>query len=237
MNEQPPAILANQLGRRFGRRRVLHELQMEIPAGSFVGLYGSNGAGKTTLLRILCGLARPTAGRCMIFGQNPMARGGAVRARLGFLSHQGALYPELTAHENLALYARLYGVADPHARAAAMLEGVGLGARAGDRVRHFSRGMLQRMALARSLLHEPDLLLLDEPFTGLDPAGVDDMGARLSALYETGKTILMTTHDLQQGRRLSSHLALLERGGLALFGPSIDDLAAEIAERLRGKPL
>ncbi len=227
------AVRADQLGRRFGRRRVLSELDLSIPEGSFVALFGGNGAGKTTLLRILCGLARPTAGRCEIFGASPLGGKGETRRRIGFLSHQGALIPELTARENLLFYGKLYGVADAGARADGLLAEVGLAGRADDRVRGFSRGMLQRMALARALMHSPDLLLLDEPFTGLDPSGVEEMAQRFRDLHRQGRTLLMTTHQLEQGRALAGHLALLEGGRIAIFAPSSDATLAEIAQRLR----
>lgn len=229
------AVRADKLGRRFGRRRVLSELDLIVPQGSFVALFGGNGAGKTTLLRILGGLARPTSGRCEIFGRPPLGGGGEVRRRIGFLSHQGALVPELSARENLVFYAQLYGVAEAGARADELLSQVGLADRAGDRARAFSRGMLQRLALARCLVHDPDLLLLDEPFTGLDPAGVDDMAARFTALHRQGRTLLVTTHHLDQGRALASHLALLENGRITIFADSSDAALAEIARRMRRK--
>lgn len=229
------ALSAVRLGRSFGRRRVLHQLDLELAPGAFVALYGGNGAGKTTLLRILCGLARPTAGSCRVFGQSPLGGVGQVRRRIGFLSHQGAMIPELSALENLLFYARLYGVESPAERARLLLAQVGLAGRADDRVRAFSRGMLQRLALARALVHSPDLLLLDEPFTGLDPGGVDEMAARFSELHQAGKTLLMTTHHLEQGRALADHLALLEGGRIAVFAPKSDETLAEIAERLRKK--
>jgi heme exporter protein A len=190
-------VAAVQVGRHYGRRRALTDLSFTAAAGDIVGLLGPNGAGKSTLLAILGTLLAASTGR-VEYGGRTAADGdaAAVRARIGMLGHDLFLYPELTAHENLVFFGRLYGVADAPARAHRALERAGLAARASDAVSSLSRGMRQRVALERALLHHPRLLLLDEPFTGLDQTSSSALVARLREEQARGVVTVLATHDL-----------------------------------------
>ncbi len=216
-----PALLARGLTKQYGPVPAVDDVSLGIPAGQFVVLLGPNGAGKSTLLRLLATLIRPTAGGVLIHGQDP-ARGDAapLRRRIGLLSHRTFLYDHLTGLENLEFYARLYGLADAPAVAGEALHGVGLGGRGADLVRTYSRGMQQRLAIARALLHRPDILLLDEPFTGLDREATDRLHAILRRAREDGRTCVMVTHDLGAG------LALADRVVVLLAGRVVVDRAA-----------
>ena len=178
-------IRARGLGKRFGDKRVLRDLDLDVPAGGFVVVTGPNGSGKTTLLRLCAGLAAPTSGTLEV---------AAERARLGFLGHEPLLYRELTALENLDLYGRLYRVTERRERIGMLLERFGLWRARTERAGSLSRGMLQRLALCRTLLHEPDLLVLDEPFNALDREGAELLDRQLGELRET-RTFLVASHD------------------------------------------
>lgn len=189
-------VTASGVGRHYGRRRALADISFTARAGEVVGLLGPNGAGKSTLLAILGTLLAASTGR-VEYGANTAAGGGAsLRARIGMLGHDLFLYPELTARENLTFFGRLYGRPDAAGAAAAALDRAGLAARADDLVSSFSRGMRQRVALERALLHEPRLLLLDEPFTGLDQASAAMLVARLREAQARGVITVLATHDL-----------------------------------------
>lgn len=207
-------IEARGLVKSFGPRAALAGVDLSVPEGEFLVLVGPNGAGKTTLLRILATLARPTAGSVSIAGLQPREVGTAVRRQIGFLSHRTLLYEDLTAEQNLVFYARMYDLPDAPARIAALLEQVGLSARRHDLVRAFSRGMQQRLAVARAVLHRPPLLLLDEPFTGLDPNAAAVLSGLLTTLAGQGCTILMTTHNLERALGMGERVAILARGRL-----------------------
>ena len=166
-------IEVSQLTKSFGPRHALAGVDLHVAPGECVVLCGPNGAGKTTLLRILATLARPTSGDVRIAGLDPAKAGADVRRQIGFLSHRTLLYDDLTAEQNLAFYARMYAIPDAQARIDDLLERVGLTARRHDLVRTYSRGMQQRLAVARAVLHRPALVLLDEPYTGLDPLAAD----------------------------------------------------------------
>jgi heme exporter protein A len=184
------------LGRNFGRRRALSQVTFSAESGSITGLLGPNGAGKSTLLAILGTLLAPSQGR-VEYGEATVETGGAaLRGRIGMLGHDLFLYPELTARENLTFFADLYGIPQPGRRAAERLERAGLSGRADDGVAGFSRGMRQRVALERALLHDPRLLLLDEPFTGLDQASTAALVARLGDEQRRGVITVLATHDL-----------------------------------------
>jgi len=176
-------IRARKLSKRFGDKRVLEGLELDVPKGGFVLVTGPNGSGKTTLLRLCAGLAAPTAGELEI---------DAPRGAIGFLAHEPLVYRELTALENLDLYGRLYRIPERRERCGAMLERFGLWRSRDERAGTFSRGMLQRLAICRAFLHDPDLLLLDEPFDGLDTEGANMLYGKLA---EHGCTALVATHD------------------------------------------
>jgi len=215
-------IETHSLTRYFGPRAALAGIELTVSAGEFVTLVGPNGAGKTTLLRILATLTRPTSGSVRIGGLNPARAGEQVRRKIGFLSHRTLLYDDLTAEQNLRFYARLYGLSDASARIDELLERVGLADRRHDLVRTFSRGMQQRLAVARAVLHRPSILLLDEPYTGLDPHATDALSALLSELAGEGCTILLTTHDLERGLAVGNRVVVLSRGRVAYDAPIAD---------------
>lgn len=189
-------VTANAVGRHYGRRRALTNVSFSARAGDIVGLLGHNGAGKSTLLAILGTLLAPSTGTVLYGGVTTAAAGAALRARIGMLGHDLFLYPELTARENLVFFGRLYGLADAARAADRALERSGLAARADDLVSSFSRGMRQRAALERALLHGPRLLLLDEPFTGLDQASTAALVSRLREEQARGVVTIVATHDL-----------------------------------------
>ena len=227
------------LVKEFGFRRVLDGLSLEVATGTSLALLGPNGAGKTTLLRILATLARPTSGRVEVNGLDARGRHQtAIRARIGVISHQTFLYDGLTALENLTFFARQYGVADARERAGALLAEFGLWERRDDRTGTFSRGMQQRLTIARALLHDPEILFLDEPFTGLDPAASRLLRALLERLRGSGRTLVMTTHDVAEGLALGDRWAILA-GGVLADGGSCRGLApagleARYFEALKG---
>lgn len=213
-------ILAHALVKSFGYRPVLRRVDLEIGAGEFVVLFGPNGAGKTTLLRLVCRLTRPNFGEVSIGGRRLPAEAEEVYRRLGVVLHQPLLYVDLSAEENLRFYARLYGLRQPAARIAEVLEMARLPSHRHDPVRAFSRGMQQRLALARAILHDPEVLILDEPYTGLDPDGAAWLDSLLRDLTARGCTLLMTTHDLARGLRLASRALILAGGQIVASTPT-----------------
>jgi heme exporter protein A len=217
-------IEAKGLVKAFGFLPVLRGLDFFIERGAFVALLGPNGSGKTTFMRILAALSKPTAGIVTIGGWSLPAEAEAVRAQLGVVAHQPLLYDGLTAAENLHFYAQMYGLSREarERRAAEVLERVGLANRANDLVRTFSRGMQQRLAIARAILHEPHVLLFDEPYTGLDQDAAAMLDVLLQDVARDGHTILMTTHDLARALKLSSHVAILSRGKIGYYGLSAE---------------
>jgi heme ABC exporter ATP-binding subunit CcmA len=217
------------LGRHFGRRRALTQVTFDCAAGDIVGVLGPNGAGKSTLLSILATLLTPSTGRVEYGGQTCNAAGAALRARLGLLGHDLSLYPELTARENLMFFARLYGIPEPRRRVDASLASADLEARADEPIASFSRGMRQRVALERALLHDPRLLLLDEPFTGLDQASTSALQARLRALAADGKLVVIATHDLELVDGMLSRALYLRTGRLVGNDTTTSGLRARYA--------
>ena len=184
------------VARHYGRRKALSQINFSCEAGEIIGLLGPNGAGKSTLLNILATLLTPSRGH-VEYGEQKIGGAAVIRARIGMLGHDLFLYPELTARENLTFFGRLYGLSNVAGRVQASLERAGLSERADDPLTGFSRGMRQRVALERALLHEPRLLLLDEPFTGLDQASAAALVARLRDRQAEGCLILVATHDLE----------------------------------------
>lgn len=207
-----PAVEARALEKRFGFRPAVGPLDLQLAPGEFTVVFGPNGAGKTTLLRLLAGIVRPTRGEVWIAGERFGETGEEWRRRIGVLSHQSYLYPGLTATENLVFYARLYGLERPGERVAQALAGVGLADRAGDRVRDFSRGMQQRLALARTLLHDPSVVFLDEPYSGLDPHAAALLRQVLERLRKEQRTVLLVTHNLSQGLELADRVVVQAKG-------------------------
>jgi heme exporter protein A len=199
----------------YGLLPVLRGVDLHVQSGEFLTLVGANGAGKTTLLRIVATLMQPTAGAVTIGGW-PIARhADKVRRHIGLVSHQPLLYGDLTAGENLHFFARMYGLDRRQERVEAALARVGLAARERDPVRTFSRGMTQRLTIARATLHEPDVLLFDEPYTGLDQEASWMLDELLREQAAQGRTILMITHDLVHGLNLADRVVILSRGEIA----------------------
>lgn len=205
-------INVRNLQKRFGHKRVLSGLDFQVDKGELVALLGPNGSGKTTFLRILSSLSRPDGGEVRVAGYQLPQEADWVRERLGFVSHQPLLYGDLTAEENLWFYSRLYDVSDYRQRTANVLDMVDLQRRGADLVRTFSRGMIQRLALGRSLLHEPQILLFDEPHTGLDPDSVRMLNDVLLQMSEQGRIVIVTSHDLAQVANLASRFDVLSQG-------------------------
>ena len=212
-------LRAQGIEKRFGTVTALAGINFELDHGEVLALIGPNGAGKSTLLRILAGLSRPSA------GQLEWAIPSDLRSGVGYVGHQTMLYPELTARENLVFTGRLHGVADPRRRADDLLAEEGLADVANRRVQAFSRGMAQRLALARARVHDPALLLLDEPYTGLDQRAAERLTGRLEALNQSGHSLIVITHDLAQAARIAGQVISLAGGRVAahLTGPDLDE--------------
>ncbi|MBN2003607.1 MAG: heme ABC exporter ATP-binding protein CcmA [Anaerolineae bacterium] len=212
LSPDTPTVEAHDLVKTFGPHTALSGVNLHVEAGEWVTLVGPNGAGKTTLLRILATLARPTSGDVRIFGLDARRYGLAICRQLGFLSHRTLLYDDLTAVQNLAFYSRVYGLADGPARSAVMLDRLHLTARQNDLVVTYSRGMQQRLAVARAMLHRPRLLLLDEPYTGLDLLAAEALTRLLAEINAAGCTILLTTHTLEGAVFLGRRTVVLRQG-------------------------
>jgi heme exporter protein A len=222
----PAALEADGLRRAFGPRRAVDGVSFALGAGDCLALFGPNGAGKTTLLRMLAGLLSPTGGEARVDGR-PIARDPEVRARVGLISHHALLYAALTAQENVAFAARLYGVPDPEVAARAALERMRVADRADTPVRRLSRGLQQRVSIARAMVHGPQVVLLDEPFTGLDDAGARALSEALTTLKAHGAALVLVTHHLTEGLSLGTQIAVMRAGRLVLERPraEVDDAA------------
>ena len=205
-------VTVQEVSRHFGRRRAVSRVSFVAAAGSIIGLLGPNGAGKSTLLAMLATLLRPSTGSIQYGALQATDTPPELRARIGVLGHDLFLYPELTARENLAFFAALYGQRDAERTARAALERAGLADRGDDPVAGFSRGMRQRVALERALIHDPRLVLLDEPFTGLDEASTTALVSRLRGLRESGAAIVLATHDLDIADGLLDEAIFLREG-------------------------
>ncbi len=215
-------IQVKKLVKRFGLKTVLKGMDFSVETGEFVALIGPNGAGKTTFLRILSSLARPSMGIVSVAGYELPKEAAEVRRRLGVVSHQPLLYVDLTATENLTFYGRMYNLPDLSTRIEEVLEMVGLIKRRNDLVRTYSRGMQQRLAIGRAVLHDPDVMLFDEPYTGLDQdasAMLDDV---LRTVAARGRTVVMTSHDLARTEDLATRFDVLSRGKIAASATHAD---------------
>lgn len=200
------------LVKSFGHTYVLRDVDLEVTQGQFLTIVGPNGAGKTTLLRILATLLRPTSGLVRIAGLDMASRSAEIRRRIGFVSHQSLTYSKLTVEENLVFYGRIYDVRAVKERVDTLLNLVGLEARRRDTTRTLSRGMQQRLSIARAMIHQPSLLLLDEPYTGLDQQAAEMLRHLLQAITTESCTVVMTTHNLQRALELCHTVAILTRG-------------------------
>ena len=219
-------IEVRKLVKRFGPKAVLRGLDFSVDQGEFVALVGPNGAGKTTFLRVLSTLARPSLGKVTLAGYQLPSQAAAVRRSLGVVSHQPLLYGDLTAEENLRFYGRMYAVPGLPRRIDEVLELVGLPARRHDLVRTFSRGMQQRLAIGRAILHDPAVLLFDEPYTGLDQQACDMLDQVLREVAGRGRTVVMTSHDLARVQDLASRFDILA-GGLIAASTSSSGLGSK----------
>ena len=214
------SVRLDKVEKWFGRTIALHGVDLTVHQGQFLVLLGRNGAGKSTLLRVIARLIRPNAGRVEVCGIDVLRQPEAGREKLGFVAHSSYLYRNLTAFENLQFFARLYGLGDADSRVRNALRWVGL-EKAGPRpIQGFSRGMQQRLAIARATLHDPEILLLDEPFSGLDLEASELLGEWLEDFVANGKTVLMATHDLEQGLQGARRWAFVDQGKIAeeLYG-------------------
>jgi len=211
-----PAIKISRLTKSFNHRPALRGIDLEVARGESAVIFGPNGAGKTTLLKILATVMKATSGDISIEGFDLKKNADEIRRRIGVVSHHSFLYESLTARENLEFYARLQDIADPAGRAREVAAMVGMTARLDDRVGTFSRGMQQRISIARALLHQPSVLLMDEPETGLDQHAISMLW---SLLAEGGHTILLTTHSLERGLELADKVIILDRGKIVLEKP------------------
>ncbi|MCY3915669.1 MAG: heme ABC exporter ATP-binding protein CcmA [Chloroflexi bacterium] len=224
MSEERARIEAENLSKAYGGMPVLRGISFRVRQGEFVALLGANGSGKSTLLRLLSGLSKPTAGAVRIGGWEMPGEAMAVRAQIGLVAHQPLLYENLTARENLDFFGKLYGIEreEREGRIKCLLRTVGLGKRADSLVRTFSRGMKQRLSIARASLHQPDVLLLDEPYSGLDQASIERLDEMLSAGLGAGRAIIMSTHQLERVPQTAGRALVLSRGRIT-FDDAIDN--------------
>jgi heme exporter protein A len=224
-----PALELRDVSKQFGNYQALSGVSLRVEPGDSILLYGPNGAGKTTLLRVLSTLARPSEGKVLYYGADVLANPAVAKAAIGFVSHTTFLYGELTSRENLEFAGKLFGLADIPQRVAGVLETFHLRERAQTPVRELSRGYQQRVSLARAFLHDPQFLLLDEPFTGLDAASTEYLQALMQGLREQGKALIFSTHDFEQGKAIAQRLVAVEGGKVRYDGPI--DLAPVAALR------
>ncbi|MBI3151528.1 MAG: heme ABC exporter ATP-binding protein CcmA [Chloroflexi bacterium] len=208
-------IETKKLVKRFGLKTILRGVDFSVEPGEFVALLGPNGAGKTTFLRILASLSRPSLGSVKVAGHSLPHESSQVRAKLGVVSHLPLLYPDLTAEENLQFYARMYGIPNYAARITEVLQMIGLESRRKDLVRTFSRGMQQRLAIGRAVIHDPEVMLFDEPYTGLDQDASEMLDEVLRSVAAEGRTVVMTSHDLARAEDLATRFDILSRGVIA----------------------
>jgi heme ABC exporter, ATP-binding protein CcmA len=206
-----PEVETKELFRSFGRKNALSGVSFTVRAGECLALFGPNGAGKTTLLRTLAGLLRPTGGEARIEG-HALPGGPGVRARIGIVSHHSLLYDALTALENVTFAARLYSVSQPEAAAADVLRRLGMSAKMNSPVRSLSRGMQQRVSIARAMVHAPAVILADEPYSGLDDEGSRSLTTLLNELREAGAAMIVVTHNISEGLAVATHASVMSAG-------------------------
>ncbi len=223
----------SDLTKKFGRHAVLSHVSLSVPAGSYVALMGHNGAGKTTLLRHAAGLAVPTSGSVKVAGVDLRRAGPGLHRRIGFVSHDGLLYGDLTARANLVFQARLFGLVDPAGAVEVIAETFRLGPVMDRPAAVLSRGNRQRLTLARALLHDPDVVFLDEPFTGLDDVSTQRLVGMLQQLHAQGRTLVMTTHDIARTTDGPTRLVVLERGKLVADEPLVPQTVSPTAAAVR----
>ena len=233
MSEPQPAVQLEALSKSFGTATALGGVDLDVPAAEFLTVFGPNGAGKTTMMRIVATLARPTSGTVRIHGHDIVSAPAEIRRRVGLVTHRSLLYASLSAYENVSFFARMFGVDDAGERARRILVDLGLEHRMHDAVRTYSRGMEQRCAIARALVHEPDVLLLDEPFSGLDPDAAARLRELLAERSRGERTIILTSHDLAHGADLADRIAILARGRVAFDAPVSDVPPGSITEIYR----
>jgi heme exporter protein A len=221
------AVQAEDIRKSFGHFKALAGVTLEVPRGEFLTLFGRNGAGKTTFLKIASTLMRATEGKLRIEGFDIREEPEQARRHIGFLSHNTYLYRDLNSVENLRFFGRLYGLPKSEERIQDLLERVGLQRRASDPVRSFSRGLHQRLGLARVMLHDPSVILLDEPYTGLDANAVEMLNGMLDEAVSAGKTVILTTHDLEQGLRAATRATIIDRGKIVFTGSAKDPAIRE----------
>ena len=210
------ALEVRDLSRTFGARKALDGVSFDLPTGSFLSIFGPNGAGKTTMLKVLSTLTNPSKGTAKVMGLDVVADAVELREKIGFISHNPLLYPDLTAEENLRFFSDLYGIDDTEQRITELLNAVELEHRRLDAVRTFSRGMTQRLSIARALLARPDVIFLDEPYSGLDPHAMDILDSLIAQVRDQ-HTFVMISHDLAKGLELCSHALILAKGRVVLF--------------------
>jgi heme ABC exporter ATP-binding subunit CcmA len=216
------ALDSKEIEKKFGYSFAVRNVSLRVGRGESVVLFGSNGAGKTTFLKMAAGLMRPTRGSLSVEGFDIGKQADEARRRIGFLSHNTFVYKDLSPLENLKFFCRLYGVPDSEERLIDLLDRVGLRGRASEPVRAFSRGLQQRVGIARALLHDPSVILLDEPYTGLDAKAAQTLNGMLDEALAAGKTIVLTTHDLDQGLRAATRALILDRGNVVYDGSAKD---------------
>lgn len=227
MEENAPLVALRGVVKRYGHTTAIKDLSLDINEGSFTAIFGPNGAGKSTLLKILSNQTRPTAGKILYSGLPASKLSDSFRSGFGVISHQPFVYENLSARENLEFYASLYGVKNAKERASELLKKVNLYARRDDPVRTFSRGMLQRVSIARALLHDPAIIFLDEPYTGLDSVAAASLTDILREQLEGKKTILMVTHDLKIGLDLASRVVIMKKGRIVYLKDKKDINASD----------
>jgi len=221
------ALQAEDIRKTFGHFTALAGVTLNVSRGEFLTLFGRNGAGKTTFLKIASTLVRATHGRLRIEGIDIREEPERARRHIGFLSHNTYLYRDLNPVENLRFFAQLYGVPNAEDRIRSLLDRIGLKRRASDPVRAFSRGLHQRVGIARVMLHDPSLILLDEPYTGLDANAIETLNLMLDEAVASGKTVILTTHDLEQGLRAATRAAIIDRGKIVLSASGKDPAVRE----------